>query len=170
MGDLLEKFIQNNREQFDVEEPENSVWESLNKDLNRRKSFDWSLLWKSAAILFMGCTIYLLIELSKQQEQISPLAEFEQVEKYYTQLINERTEQLSDFELENLQRNFAIDLNELDGLYAELKDAFGKDLKDQKIVDAMVGNLQLRLKILNRQIEILEKLNDIKDEEEFANI
>ena len=92
--------------------------------------------------------------------------DFAEAEQYYGQLIAARKELIEAYEIpSDLHREFLDDMNELDDLYQELKSTFEYKSGDQKLVDAMISNLKLRMRILDRQIEILERLNDYHDEE-----
>jgi len=169
MGDFLEKLAKESRDQFDTGVPSNNVWSRINHGLERDGASSWKRnLWKYAAILFLVSTVVLLTDRlgvrSSESVQTAEASDFDQIEHYYTQLIEEKQDLLTTYESEALEESFRNDLDQLDDLYAELKDQFENDIGDQKVKDAMIINLKIRLDILSRQIEILEKLNDSEDE------
>lgn len=173
MGDYLEKLAKENRSQFDSEDPSGAVWSAIDKGLERSKRTSrLPKLWKYAAMLLLASTVGLLGErfLSTQQVPVATASDFDQVEQYYVQLIEDRRAQLSGYDYEALEESFRNDLDQLDDLYAELKDQFENDISDPKVRDAMIINLKIRLDILSRQIEILEKLNEQADDHEDADL
>lgn len=171
MGDKLEKFINQHQGAFDAEEPSEGLWDRIEKDLPQEKRESWWSYWKVAAMLFLVSTIVLMADrIAGPNEEFSETttlsAEFIEAEQFYGRLIAERKEQIAAYDLQgDLHREFLDDINELDDLYLELKSTFEIKSGDQTLVDAMISNLQLRMRIMDRQIEILERINDYHDEE-----
>ncbi len=163
MGDYLEKLVRDHRSTFDSESPSDGVWSAINEGLEKEHRPRWKYgLWKYAAILFLVSTVALLVDRTggDKPQSVAELSELEQVERYYTQLIEDKRQQLAMYESAALEESFENDLHQLDDLYKELKDQFENDIMDQKVRDAMIMNLKIRLDILSRQIEILERIND----------
>ncbi len=106
--------------------------------------------------------------------QINP--ELAETENYYTRLIAQKREELQKYPLKELglEQEFQQDIKELNQLYEQLKSDLKEVPSQNQIVDAMIQNLQTRIKVLNRQLEILEKLksqtkeNEKKDEKQTA--
>ena len=171
MGDKLEKFINQHQGAFDTEAPSEGLWDRIEQGLPEDQKKSWWSYWKVAAMLFRVSTIVLMVDrIDQPDEQLSAAttlsAEFVEAEQFYSQLIAERKEQIGAYDIQgDLHREFLDDINELDDLYLELKSTFEIKSGDQKLVDAMISNLQLRMRVLDRQIEILERINDYHDEE-----
>ncbi|NJO03617.1 MAG: hypothetical protein HC880_19775 [Bacteroidia bacterium] len=53
-------------------------------------------------------------------------------------------------------------MTQLDSMYTSLKKELYQLPSKEEVVEAMIINLQTRIKILNRQLEILERINDLK--------
>lgn len=174
MGDKLEKFISQNNEAFDADEPSGGLWDRIEQELPQEKGNSWWSYWKVAAMLFLVSTIVLTVDRINQPGEEFEVAttlseEFSEAEQFYSRLIAERKVQIEAYDIQgDLHREFVDDINELDDLYLELKATFEYKSSDQKLYDAMISNLQLRMRILDRQIEILERLNDYHDEEAAA--
>ena len=167
MGDQLEKFVKDFREKFDENPEAEALWNRIENDLSENKQFNWTLLWKVAAVLMMICTAVLLIDKysSRIYEESDELyAEFNQAEAFYTTLIDQKRIEISSYGVEDLTSEFLSDIKELDMMYNELKATFKTKSSDEKLVDAMISNLQLRIEILNQQLMILKKLNETKNE------
>ena len=71
------------------------------------------------------------------------------------QVIEIKREEYSVLANERDREDFFKDLAELDAGYASLKKSFGQ-LENEELLEAMLENLQLRVYILNEQIEILK--------------
>ena len=172
MGDYLEKLIQENRAQFDMDGPSDNVWEGINGGLESRRPKWVQTVWKVAAMLFLATTVALMADrLAEDTPQLSEeMMDFEQVEAYYVDMIEEKRLLLSNYEAQGLEESFDNDLRQLDKLYLELREQFEYDVRDPKVKDAMIINLKIRLDILSRQIEILEKINDNEYEAETTDI
>lgn len=177
MGDKLEKFISQNKEAFDEDGPSEDLWNKIEGNLEEEKQESWWSYWKVASMLFLVTTVVLLVDRMQPQQdaelaQATTLSEeFTEAEQFYSRLISERKQQIDSYDVPgDLRREFLDEMNELDDLYLELRSTFEKKSGDQKLIDAMISNMRLRMRILDRQIEILERLNDYKNEGEEAII
>ena len=159
MGDQLEKFIINHRDGFDNIEPSDELWSKIDHKLER-KSFNMAVVWKVAAVLFLVSTIVLLVDRSGQEGHQGPLLsqEFVEAEDYYVMMINERKQLIAEQLSPEQEEIFLTEINELDAMYIELKKTYQTNASSERVVDAMINNLQLRLEILNRQLEILKQM------------
>lgn len=164
MGDQFEKFIMENRESFSDAEPSDKVWRGVEKSLNNHQSF-LSIAWKVAAMLFMVSTIYLIIDRNNQSMTGPVLSdEFEEAEDYYVKLISLKKQEIKEQLTPENQSQFLSDIDQLDSMYLELKQTYQTNASNDRVVDAMISNLQLRLNILNKQLEILENIKDQNNE------
>ncbi|WP_114778311.1 hypothetical protein [Botryobacter ruber] len=198
MKDKFEKFVQENREEFDVFEPRQELWQQICQQLpppaakkeakvisinfGERASFraDFMFMRVAAAVLLLlGCGLTLL--LTKQNTPANAIAATEQVrlnniapelaevEAYYTSQINSKKGQLSAYNLKVLgldeEHDIEQELARLDRNYAELKKQLYTTPNTDKVMDAMIRNLQLRIMVLNRQLEVLEKIEKLQKTE-----
>ncbi len=172
MKDNLEKFIQENRQAFDDLEPSEGLWKDIEgKVAKSKKDFSW--IWKVAAVLLLCSTLALLIDRqfvteNNQMSDISPLmTELMEVEGHYTTVIQTRSAEISkliaDKQLEDVQ--ILEDLEALNQMYEELKEELDKNQNDERVINAMIRNLQLRVEILTVQLENLKKLKGKEDYE-----
>ncbi|TPE44774.1 hypothetical protein [Pontibacter mangrovi] len=207
MKDRLEKFVQDNREEFDVFEPRTELWQQICQELPQKSpekeakvikvsfgdrasfSADYFFMRVAAAIvLLVGCGLTLF--LMKQQtldtagtlaanqsitteapegiEAVAP--ELPEIEAYYASQIEEKKTELSEYDLKvlGLDEHQLVDkeLADLDSSYAALKKQLYTAPNTDEIIDAMVQNLWLRTKVLNRQLEILQRLQQNQQEKE----
>ena len=164
MGDQFEKFIMENREGFEDASPSDELWNKIDNDLNKKKN-NFQVLWKVAAVLFLVSTIYLIADRGDTSiEQPIMSQEFVQAEDYYVSLINERKRQIKEQLTPEQEQKFLQDIDQLDSMYADLKSTYLTNASNERVVDAMINNLQLRVDILNKQLEILEKVKEEENE------
>ncbi|MEQ8472266.1 MAG: hypothetical protein RIC35_13825 [Marinoscillum sp.] len=170
MGDQLERFVINNREHFDKEEPSEKVWQNINQ--RKSRGTKWVGAWKVAAILLLISTVYLVFERKVGDETetkaLTADTEFEQVEAYYTTLIAQKRKEIAQFRQQSLERDFLMEIDRLDQMYDQLKRTYKNQNSSDLITDAMISNLQLRINILNKQLEILQELKRKENENDSA--
>lgn len=174
MGDELEKFVRKHREEFDSDLPREEVWSRISSDLqedtgSQKKNFQ--VWWKVAAVLFLASTAYLLFERNMNyghtpDPTLDHLSEFTQAEDYYMTLIAEKKAEIAKADRGLLKREFLMEIDRLDAMYAELKRTYHTRQSSDLVVDAMINNLKLRIDILNQQIKVLQKLNEATNESE----
>ena len=160
MKDRLEEFIRHNREAFDDKEPSEKVWTNINASLAMRRTSVWNsvALWRAAAVVFMVLCGYLLIpktaDHSIAKDNMS--AEFDDVEAFYFRQISEKVEMIDDFQKSEGLNGFTHDFQQLEAMYMVLKEEM-KSRPSQKVKDALVLNLLVRIDLLNQQLHKLEK-------------
>ena len=84
--------------------------------------------------------------------------EFIQAENYYTTLITLKRDEITKQLTPEEEKEFLLEVDQLDELYNELKKTYQANAASERVVDAMINNLQLRLEILTKQLEIFENL------------
>lgn len=179
MSDRLEDFVKQHREQFDLHEPDPSIWLKINPAKQEMKQerrpvsrpMRWLRIAAAVAMIFAGSTagIYFLTGEKADSEVYADLyAEIKETEQYYSQMVADRYEELKPFLAGNpvASEMLSYDMNELDEVYMELK----KDLKDNasnpEVIEAMILNYRVKLEILEDLLnQLKEKENqDEKDE------
>jgi hypothetical protein len=196
MKDSLEKFVSENREDFDVFEPRPELWQSIcpqvppkakkeakviSINFGERVSFSADMLFMRVAasiILLLGCGLTLFLVKQSAPEAAYTLAATEQgqlrkiapelveVEAYYTSQINEKKDQLTAYDLKVLgldeQQDIDRELARLDSSYTQLKKQLYTTPNTDKVMGAMIQNLQLRIEVLNRQLEVLQRVEKLQ--------
>ncbi|MFY0605389.1 MAG: hypothetical protein JXR10_01660 [Cyclobacteriaceae bacterium] len=170
MGDSLERFVSENREEFDADVPSREIWAKIESVTSKKRS-DSMNVWKVAAVLLLISTIGLLLERTGaysegSDEMTANLTEFQQVETYYISQILDKKRELSNIQAGERKSEFLNEIAELDHVYMELKKMAQKQTSESMLTDAMIANLQLRLEVLNQQLEVLkryknEKINEV---------
>ena len=168
MGDQLERFIQNRREDFDDDPRYDEIqrWKKVESRIQSEGKWDPSYLWKIAAALFLISTVWLMVDkyMAPISEESNEMSEFIQVEAFYTQLIHQKQAELMSYQDEQLTGEFLAELDRLDSMYSQLKKTYQTSANDEIILDAMINNLQLRMDILSQQLNILNTLKQSENE------
>lgn len=181
MKDNLEDFIRAHRQEFDDLEPRPETWQKISQSIGQEKKRDYTWIWKVAAAVFLCLSVGLAIErsvnmetttlVSAEDQSNAPLSsELNEVESYYTQLINKKRVEielvierkgLGDVEL-------LKDMEQLDAMYLKLKRDLKRNQNDERLINAMIQNLQLRVEILNKQLKILERIRKQEEDEKIS--
>lgn len=169
MGDQLEKFIMENREAFNDASPSDKAWKGIDQKLSNKHTI-WPTVWKVAAMLFMVSTIYLMIDKNQSESLDGPMLsdEFTQAEDYYVSLIAQRKQAIQGQLTPEQHEQFLVEIDQLDSMYLELKKTYQTNASNDRVMDAMISNLQLRLDILNKQLDILQNIKNQNNEDDIS--
>jgi len=188
MSNRLEKFVHDNRDAFDNDEPRPQLWRNLQQDLAETKKderiFHLSFLrWTTAAavvIMIVGMFYYMnrnSIETTNPTiagrnpvaaTQATPDQVLNELDPTYaqqvvhfTQLIELKQNELKQIEKEHpeLYKQFVRDINKLDSSYQALKLELPRNANRELLLEAMIQNLKLQSDLLNQQLLIIQKIN-----------
>jgi len=190
----LETAISDQREAMDDQETPEELWGKISDSLDADRQQDaeeqpsgkvveMRVLWRYAAAvaLLMGTLLtaqhlYLTQETPipsspeiaevTDGEENNPLEELEQTEAYYTSLISEKKGQIRQYATDNpaLYADFQQEVETLDSMYRELKIELYESQGSHRVMSALIENLQLRIDILNQQLNILEKIENYEND------
>jgi len=162
MSDQLEDFIRRNKNAFDDREPSDKNWKNIEASMAFAKTTSWwnsVALWRAAAVIFMVLSAYLLIpkgNLKTHQTADNTLREFNDVEAFYVQQISDKVELIDTFQKDDGLNGYTQDFKQLEAMYMVLKEEM-KTHPSQKVKDALVLNLVVRIDLLNQQLHKLEQ-------------
>jgi len=175
MSDRLEDFVKQQREQFDLHEPDPSIWLKINPAnvpvVKERRPMRWLRVAAAVAMIFGGSTagLYFLTGEKAESEQLSNALylEIQETEQYYSQMVTQRYDELKPFLTENpgAQQMLADDMEELDEVYLELKEDLKDNVSNPEVIEAMVLNYRVKLEILE---DLLNQLNE-KENQDYEN-
>jgi len=88
----------------------------------------------------------------------------------YTQLINTKRAELRTMTETNpdLYREFAVELNQLERSYQNLKSDLPQNPNQETVIEAMIQNLQWQIDLLNQQLSIIQRIKS-KNNNEIAD-
>jgi hypothetical protein len=175
MKDELEDFVRQNRQAFDDKEPAEKVWNNIQSSLPAAKRISlWNsvTVWRAAAAIFFALSIYLLVPktvMVRNQGHDQSLNEFNDVEAFYVEQISQKVELIDKFQRNEGLNGFTQDFKQLEAMYSVLKEEM-KNHPSQKVKDALVLNLLVRIDLLNQQLHNLEEDAGSKEKKESAKI
>jgi len=189
--DKFEKHIRSHREALDSSEPSEQVWEKIAAKLDKKKSQNQvrlvpiARLWQVAAV-FVGIIVSMAafqiyyntqaekkrvakVENTLNLESINP--ELAEAEQFYFMQIEEKRGQVQKYKSEGVKADGEAEqyMTELDIAYKDLK----KELlvnSNELVVSEMVRNLQIRIDLLNQQLEVLKQIDKAKENKEGKSL
>ncbi|HYH56310.1 MAG TPA: hypothetical protein VD772_06830 [Anseongella sp.] len=179
MNDRLKHFIENNRDEFDVYEPPGKVWKNIEQEFFPQRKYFTRLFpaMKVAAAIAVLLTVSFLavrqlINLVEPEDSIvrniSPGAAQQQA-RYISLIESKRSElrRLQQTEPE-LYAEFADEIEKLETGYSSLKTELSIAPDQALVLEAMIQNLRHQIDLLNRQLEIIRKINAAKKERNYG--
>jgi len=175
MKDSLKKFVEENRASFDSQEPSEKVWDQIEKNLPAKQVSLWnnSMIWRVAAMLFLGLSVYLFATQNSgktsSRESAKLQGEFSDLESFYSEQIMEKVELINHIQNFNDQEKFTQDLEKLEAMYSVLKEQM-KINPTEKVKDALILNFLVRMDLLNQQIKSVEDSKREQNQENEASV
>ncbi len=178
----LEKFIGDNRKEFDDEVPSAAVWQNIAAGLaeKQQKKFLLTPLYKwsiaASILLTAGIAIFLMLNNKKPTGNFTASVKTDSAAN--TNNAPENTPEVNEFaklvmlkqeelkalapEQPELYKKFTTDINQLDSLYKSLKGKLSVTPNREIFIEAMIQNLQLQLNVLNQQLNIINQIKQSK--------
>jgi hypothetical protein len=183
MKDQLEQFISDNRDQFDLFEPDEKLWAGIESKVSQKKTFriGWkAVLSRAAAVLIIFAASFLVQEILHRRQSVitentednilNEIPELQEAEIYYTSLLNNKIEQIEPLISENpeLGETLQQDLSELDSIYTELQKDLRDNIANDEVVEAMIQNYILKIQILEDLLEYMDESSKNQEDENAA--
>lgn len=174
MDDPLKKYIEEQRADFDPFEGDfEGMWEEVSDALDKKEKRIpkrvalWPKLWKVAAMFLLAMGIgWLVIPRSQPMVANTAKSQWLETQEFYSAAIEEKM-QVLDRRKGTLDNRIFEDLEALDQAMKELKADLNDQADNQGVVNAMVQNYQIKLKILE---EILEELQQNESDNNQDNV
>ncbi|MBN2814021.1 MAG: hypothetical protein JXQ80_08075 [Bacteroidales bacterium] len=176
MEDRFEKFIMENRGQFDTREPDPRIWDKIERDIRVSSKFNWKVGFKRAAIvLLILMASYGAFEMinrvssgsdmavkGKKYQKENTLPGLKEAEAYYTNIVNEKLNELKPIiaNCPSLEEEIQFDLSELDSVYVDLKKDLKDNMANQEVIEAIIDNYRLKISILEDLRNELAEMGD----------
>ena len=160
--DQLEEFIRDNRGSFDSKEVPSGVWNRITRDLDQPQVQKNPVLWywKAAVVVLLAAVTFLVADnywpSSAESVATTELSEFEELEMFYTSIINKKQVKL-DRALEGEEAiNFlSSDIEELELLYNDLRKVYLEEQSSPEVYDRLMHLLRRRIHMINAQLDII---------------
>lgn len=167
MSDQLEDFIITNRKAFNNKEPNAELWAKIASKIKHKriKKSTHLMVWLGgiAAVLTLSAMALLYIPkfISADGSDNHANAEMASKETHFRSLIIEKKDSLAIFASTNpdLYKRFTADLFKLDEEYTRLKDELQTTPNRPIILQAMIKNREIQLKLLKQQLQIIYQVD-----------
>jgi hypothetical protein len=181
MKDRLEQFISDNRDQFDLYQPDEKLWAGIETNIQVKKTFriGWKgVMWRAAAVILIfgasfGIQEYLhqrkaMMAGQEEKEIIKNIPELKEAEIYYTSLLNEKISQIQPLieQYPELGASLNQDLSELDSIYDGLQMDLRDNIANDEVVEAMIQNYVLKIQILEDLLEYMDESSKNNEDEQ----
>jgi anti-sigma-K factor RskA len=180
MSKRLEDFIKMNKEEFDDLEPSVDLWSKIEKHLpaegsamNKReaKTFSLNFVLKVAAsvIVVMGIIFGLYLHHEKRERvnyaSINPVYAKQRIQ--YTSMVQSKRKELKSISKTDpeLYKEFSAEIAQMDSTYKRLNHDLANSPNQERVLRAMIRNLQIQTEVLNQQLEVIEQLKQTKQEQ-----
>lgn len=180
MSKPLEDFIKVNRAAFDDDlELRPGLWEAIEKRIDKAgllqqkktKTFSLAFVVRVAAIvvLFMGLifALYLRNEhlAAVNYAAINPTYARQQVQ--YASLVETKRTELKTLTRNNpeLYKEFSGVIAKMDATYKALNNDLATSPNQERVLHAMIKNLQIQIQVLNQQLNVIEQFNEFKNKQ-----
>jgi len=171
MDDRLEKFIKSHRSEMDYKNPRKDLWKDIENEITtatkQRKISNAVIFWRAAAVILLLVSSWLVMDKvyrdsSGNEErtiaEVNP--QLLEAENFYISLINQKKQEITVLgEKYDLGEGFLQEIDVLDSMYTVLKQDLHQG-DEENLVDAMILNLQLRIEILNKQLSIIQSIEN----------
>ena len=175
MSKRLEDFIRQNKQDFDDQEPGADLWQQIEKRLpaevktiKPQKSFSLGFVLRIAAGIILVMAAGFVFYLQKQQQRPVDLAQInpeyaQQQMRYASEVESKRTELKVIAKTDpELYREFSSVLTDMDQSYKKLNQELRNSPNQERILRAMIRNLQVQSELLNQQLQVIEEYNQSK--------
>lgn len=188
MSSRLEKFIKENRESFDSENPAPEIWNRVegmmdNKTVRAAVPIRRLYMAAAAAVLVLVISGALIVFL-RGSDSSSKLATTSTTSKviptdsliaeinpnyarevyHFTQLIEIKQSELEKIRKDEpeLYKKFLADITRLDSSYNTLQNQLPQNPNREQLLEAMIQNLRLQTELLNQQLQIIQQIKKTK--------
>jgi septal ring factor EnvC (AmiA/AmiB activator) len=189
MSKRLEDFIKANRDEFDDIEPRMDLWSKIEKELpaevvempkkKEAKTFSLGFVMRVAAIIVVvmgvGFAAYLRSTKTSGVDLAAINPEYAKQQVQYASLIKTKRTELKELTKSDpqLYGEFNSEIKKMEASYKKLKHDLATSPNQERVLRAMIRNLQIQAEVLDQQLQVIEQFKEIKKEgtsDEIKNI
>jgi len=181
MSKRLEDFIRNNKEDFDDLEPRMELWGNIVAKLQEQekqekvvampakreaKTFSLGFVLRVAAMVIMVMGISFVFYIKTQSNKVDYAAinpEYAKQRVQYASLVESKRTELKSLTKTNpvLYQEFSTEIAKMDSTYKKLNKDLATSPNQERVLRAMIRNLQLQTEVLNQQLNVIEQFNEL---------
>lgn len=177
MDDSIKKFISEHREEFDFREPDPAIWKKIEVGIRVKRELKWRVIVTRAAVVVLifaasygvNELVHLLNSRNNQASEThrgragNTVPGLHEAEAYYTGLVNQKLDELKPIIVNcpSIKEELNFDMSELDSVYLELKADLKDNMDNQEVVEAIIENYRLKIRILE---DLLSEMDPLEEE------
>ena len=184
MSKRFEDFMHDNNEEFNEIEPSADLWDKIEAQLNfldqeqeqpkkrEAKTFSLGFVLKVAAsvIIIMGIGFGIYIQIQKGAKGVDLAAinpEYAQQQVRYASLVETKLTELKSASKNDpqLYKEFSAEIAKMDSTYKKLNSDLATSPNQERVLRAMIRNLQIQTEVLTQQLNVIEQFNQMKKEQ-----
>jgi len=184
MSKRFEDFMHDNNEEFNEIEPSADLWGKIEAQLSfleqedqqpkkrEAKTFSLGFVLKVAAsvIIIMGIGFGIYIQSQKGAKGVDLAAinpEYAQQQVHYASLVETKLTELKSASKNDpqLYKEFSAEIAKMDSTYKKLNNDLATSPNQERVLRAMIRNLQIQTEVLNQQLNVIEQFNQMKKEQ-----
>lgn len=184
MSKRFEDFMHDNNEEFNEIEPSADLWGKIEAQLNfldeeqeapkkrEAKTFSLGFVLKVAAsvIIIMGIGFGIYIQSQKGTKGVDLAAinpEYAQQQVHYASLVETKLTELKSASKNDpqLYKEFSAEIAKMDSTYKKLNNDLVTSPNQERVLRAMIRNLQIQTEVLTQQLNVIEQFNQMKKEQ-----
>jgi hypothetical protein len=184
MSKRFEDFMHDNNEEFNEIEPSADLWGKIEAQLSfleqedqqpkkrEAKTFSLGFVLKVAAsvIIIMGIGFGIYIQSQKGTKSVDLAAinpEYAQQQVHYASLVETKLTELKSASKNDpqLYKEFSAEIAKMDSTYKKLNNDLATSPNQERVLRAMIRNLQIQTEVLNQQLNVIEQFNQMKKEQ-----
>ena len=185
MSKRFEDFMHDNNEEFNEIEPSADLWGKIEAQLNfldqeqeqpkkrEAKTFSLGFVLKVAAsvIIIMGMGFGIYIQSQKGAKGVDLAAinpEYAQQQVRYASLVETKLTELKSASKNDpqLYKEFSAEIAKMDSTYKKLNSDLATSPNQERVLRAMIRNLQIQTEVLNQQLSVIEQFNQSKKDQQ----
>jgi hypothetical protein len=175
MKDDLKRFAKDNRPSFDTKKIDAGVWNRIAEEMKhgkKRRGLTMSIFWKRVAaamlVLIVSASVFYFYHSTSVKKNDDETI----VQKHYPEyaskissfavLIDNKKEELKSIEQAqpDIYRQFNSHISGLNAKYEDLKKEFISSPNKSFLLNEMIDNLELHVRLLNTQLELINQLKE----------
>ena len=179
--DKLKYFIEEHREEFDVETPSADLWDRIEQQMDGHESkkvfsIKRYIPYAAAAVILVAAFVFINTQKTKEilsdknsgieQIQNDLVPDFGEVENYYVIQVNDRLNDLKQYEIDP---DFLDEVSDLKEEFDELKLEMGVGADPGVVLEAMIDNYRLRLELLEDLLNAMKRTQQNTTRNEVIN-
>lgn len=185
MSKRLEDFIKTNKGEFDDLEPRADLWSRIEAQLpadmhdepkkREAKMFSLGFVLRVAAsvVILMGLGFVIFVKSIEQRHvdlaAINP--EYAKQQMQYASMVQSKRIELKKVAKTDpeLYKEFSGEIAKMDSTYKKLNAELATSPNQELVLREMIRTLQVQLDVLNRQLSVIERFNEVKSDQTDEN-